>query len=62
MVNKELSNSRILFLCEYCGFGYANLELAESCEEHCSNHGVCSVRITSQATHRPTIHVIPVQA
>ena len=62
MVNKLLLNSRVLFLCEYCGFGYDLLELAESCEEYCSIHGICSGRITSRATHRPVVHVIPVEA
>ncbi len=42
-----------VFVCEECGFGYANRGTAQSCEAYCSAHQTCSLEITAKAAYRP---------
>lgn len=42
-----------VFVCEECGFGYADLGTAEACEAYCAAHRMCSLEITSKAVYRP---------
>lgn len=48
-----------LFVCEFCGAGYEDLETAEDCEEHCATLGFTSAEIRRKAIHVPKIQVIP---
>lgn len=62
MVDKFKSKSEIVYLCELCGFGYKDLETAETCEQYCDTHGSCSLEITRQAIYKPTVRVMSVTA
>ena len=37
------------FVCEECGFAYAEKALAQKCEEYCKKHQSCSLEITRHA-------------
>ena len=37
------------FVCEECGFAYAEKALAQKCEEYCKKHQSCSLEITKKA-------------
>jgi rubredoxin len=50
-----------LFLCEFCGYGYEDVETAEACESHCGTRGFASAEIRRKAVHIPGIQVIPVE-
>jgi rubrerythrin len=44
---------RTVYLCEICGFGYADDTTANSCEIYCRAHKSCSLQITKKAVLRP---------
>ena len=50
-----------LFLCEFCGYGYEDIETAEACELHCGTRGFASAETRRRAVHIPKIQVIPVE-
>ena len=62
MVNQMFRKRTFVYQCEFCGFAYAELETAESCEEFCGKHGTYSSDITSSAVIVPSVRVIPVSA
>jgi hypothetical protein len=62
MVNEMFKRNGIVYQCEFCGFGYAKLEFAESCEEFCGIHGTCSPELTLKAVVKPSVQIIPVSA
>jgi len=53
MVRRVKDGQETVFYCERCGFGYADIETAESCETYCSTHNSCSLSITSKAIRVP---------
>jgi len=61
MVTDLNETNGMLFVCEFCGAGYENIETAEDCEEHCGTLGFTSAEIRRKATHVPRIQVIPMQ-
>jgi len=58
MVDEMKKGGKTIYLCELCGFGYADLETAERCEEYCDLHGSCSLEITQRAVYRPSVRVM----
>lgn len=60
MVSDQLQHDGSkLFLCEFCGFGYEDIETAENCEQQCGTRGFGSMQIRRKAVHIPKIQVIP---
>jgi hypothetical protein len=55
MVKEKRINDEILFLCEVCGLGYRNREIAEECEAWCRKTGTCSIEITRKAVYFPNL-------
>ncbi|HKM76859.1 MAG TPA: hypothetical protein VJZ32_10605 [Candidatus Bathyarchaeia archaeon] len=49
-----------VFTCEFCGFGYEDLETAEECEECCGAHGFASAEIRSKSVRTPKIELVPI--
>jgi hypothetical protein len=62
MVSEVQRKGDTVYLCEFCGFGYADLETAEQCEEYCDTHGSCSLEITKKAIYKPTVRVMSITA
>jgi len=60
LVERRQSRYGMIYVCELCGFGYTDVEVAESCEEFCGTHGGYAVNITARAVFRPRIHVVSV--
>ena len=58
LVYESLRKDQAIYYCEICGFGYSDLENAESCEEFCDTHGVSSPEILSKAIRRPAIQIV----
>jgi hypothetical protein len=59
LVNELDKKGKMIYICELCGFGYADLEMAERCEQYCYTHGSSSIEITEKAVYRPPLHVSP---
>jgi len=53
MVKEKKIDDRTVYMCEICGFGYADRETASECEEWCRKTGTCSLEITGKAVHIP---------
>jgi len=51
-----------MFECELCGFGYAELDMAERCEKHCDSIGSTSLKLSRQAIRKPPVEMISVVA
>ena len=49
------------FLCEFCGFGYGDIDTAEDCEQYCGTRGIVSADIRRRAVHVPRVQVVPMQ-
>ena len=60
MVERRHSRHGIIYVCELCGFGYTDVDAAESCEEFCGLHGRYAANITARAVFRPRIQVVSV--
>jgi hypothetical protein len=45
MVSEKYTRRGMVYLCELCGFGYADIDTAERCEQYCYSHGKPSPRI-----------------
>ena len=59
MVSRLFHKGRIVYLCEYCGYGYKDIETSESCESFCGTHSSCSSKITKLAVYTPSVMIIP---
>ncbi len=47
---KQIKKKNIAYYdCEECGFAYETRELAQKCEDWCSEHHSCSLEITKHA-------------
>jgi rubrerythrin len=44
---------KIVYVCEICGFGYADETTAKSCESYCKTHESPSPQTTRRAVLRP---------
>jgi len=62
MANEARWKARTLYECEICGFGYADLETAERCEQYCYSHDSSSPKITQKAIRKPPVRVDPIAA
>ena len=49
MVTKSVENSAETFVCDACGFKYASEDLAQTCEEACTEQGICRNDVAKQA-------------
>ena len=48
MVKEVEQESKKEYVCEACGYRYTTKELAERCEEWCTEHHSCNLEITAQ--------------
>ncbi len=55
MVKKEMYRGALIFVCEECGFGYAEERLAIMCEAFCRRMGACNMEVTRFAVKRPMV-------
>jgi len=55
MVKEKKVDNQILFICESCGLGYKEKEIAEKCEEWCRKTGTCNPEITKKAVYFPDL-------
>ncbi|MEM3726398.1 MAG: hypothetical protein QXK98_06000 [Candidatus Bathyarchaeia archaeon] len=53
MVKEKKLGDKTIYLCEICGLGYSDREIANECEEWCRKTGTCSVEITRKAIYFP---------
>ncbi len=59
MSEKKIGNG-IVFLCDICGLGYSEKNVAQECENYCKVHaGSCSVEITKKAVYFPDMPLLP---
>ena len=58
MVNELIKKGLAVYQCELCGFGYADIDTAERCEEYCDTHGTFSLDITHKAIYKPQVRVM----
>ena len=50
MVKEIERDNKKEYVCEACGFRYADKGLAERCEEWCTTKQSCNLEITAQGT------------
>ena len=55
MVSEKPTRKGIIYVCEICGFGYADVDTAERCERYCYSHHGSSPRLTRKAIYKPRI-------
>ena len=61
LVSDELAPDGFeVFTCEFCGFGYRDLETAEEYEGCCGTHGFASAEIRSKSIRTPKIELVPI--
>ncbi len=53
VMRPEEAESVKVYYCSVCGYGYASQSLAEECEEYCTKHNSCSLRITAKGIRKP---------
>ena len=53
LVEAKSIEGDVMYLCEECGFGYAERETAEECERWCSTRRSCNIEITRNAIYIP---------
>ncbi len=53
MVSEKTVDSKRLFTCDVCGFGYLDKETAQECEDWCRKTGTCSLEINKKAVYFP---------
>jgi hypothetical protein len=53
-VKTEEAESKKVYYCSVCGYGYASQSLASECEEYCTKHNSCSLQITAKAIRKPS--------
>ena len=59
VTEKKIGNKKV-FLCDICGLGYSEKNIAQDCEDYCKAHaGSCSVEITKKAVYFPDIPILP---
>ena len=51
MVKLVKKGNKAYHTCEECGFSYETRELAQKCEDWCSEHHSCSLEITKHAVN-----------
>jgi hypothetical protein len=57
LVTEKMIENKTVFLCDICGLGYSEENVAQDCEDYCKTHvGSCSVKITKKAAYLPDTH------
>jgi len=59
VVRRFFHKGKMIYLCEYCGFGYKDIAESENCEAYCGTHDSCSCKITRAAVYTPHVMIIP---
>jgi rubrerythrin len=62
MVNELERKGKIVYQCEFCGFGYKDIDTAEKCEQYCDTHGNYSAEIAVKAVYKPPVRVMSAAA
>jgi hypothetical protein len=62
LVCESIRKNHAIFLCEICGYGYADLRAAEACEEFCDTHSFSSQEILKKAILRPVTQILSLTA
>ena len=60
LVNELKLQSSIVYLCEFCGYGYQTIGMAERCEQHCDTQLQSSSRIRQSAVYQPAVEILTV--
>jgi len=58
MVTELRFQSSIVYLCEFCGYGYQAIGTAERCEQHCDTQLRSSAKIRERAVYQPAVEVL----
>ncbi len=60
LVTEKKIGDKTVFLCDICGLGYSEKNIAQDCEDYCKAHaGSCSVEITKKAVYFPDMPILP---
>jgi len=60
LVTEKKIENKTVFLCDICGLGYSEKNIAQDCEDYCKAHaGSCSVEITKKAVYFPDRPILP---
>lgn len=62
MVSEIVTKKSSVYLCDICGFAYADIDTAEGCEHYCYSHGKPSPRITKKTIRKPSVQLDPISA
>jgi hypothetical protein len=62
LVNELKFQRSIVYLCEFCGYGYQTIGTAERCEQHCDTQLRSSAKIRVKAVYHPAVEVITAAA
>ena len=52
MVKQQEQDKTRIYICEACGFGYKEKQLAQKCEDFCKKNNSCSLEITKYAVKK----------
>jgi len=56
LVTEKMIENKTVFLCDICGLGYSEENVAQDCEDYCKTHvGTCSVEITKKVVYFPNV-------
>ena len=53
MPKEILVKNKKVYQCEVCGFGYRDEDMAKKCQNWCSKHASCNLKITKNAIYFP---------
>jgi hypothetical protein len=60
MVSEKSTRKGTMYLCEICGFGYADIDTAERCEQYCYSHKKSSPMLAGRAVYKPKVPTLGV--
>jgi len=58
MVTEVNTQDGRVYVCEICGYGYRDISVAESCEQHCDTQKRPSQRIRQKAVYHPNVEIL----
>ncbi len=60
LVTEKKIGNKTVFLCDICGLGYSEKNIAQDCEDYCRAHaGSCSAEISKKAVYLPGDPILP---
>ena len=60
LVTEKKIGNKTFFLCDICGLGYSEKNIAQDCEDYCRAHaGSCSAEISKKAVYLPGAPILP---